>query len=483
MNRGLVKLSVGEKIGYGLGDTAANFIFQTILVFQLAFYTDTFGISAAAAGTLFLVVRFSDAITDPIMGIIADRTNTRWGKFRPYILVSALPFGIMAFLTFTTPDFGPTGKLIWAYVTYTLMMAVYTVNNLPYSALSGVMTGDMGERTSLSSYRFVFAMLAAFLIQVLALPMVSYFGKGDDAVGYRITIGIFGAAAVVLFVITFFSTKERIVPDPSQKTSIRQDLKDLTKNGPWIAMFFLTLFTFITLALRGGVMYYYFRYYLSAEHLQAFMDGLPAALDFFVRLSGGEPVAVLFSLFNGFGLTMTIVGILFSKSLAVRFGKRNVFIGGLGLTTLITAVFYVIPDTAVGEAFLMEGVRQLAYGFTIPLLWAMMADVADFSEWKNHRRATGIVFSAVVFGLKAGLGFGGAIGGWVLSMYGYIPNATQTAEALLGIRMTASVYPAIFFAVSFACLFFYKIDLRTELQIADELAARREAALAPQSAS
>lgn len=483
MNRGLVKLSVGEKVGYGLGDTAANFIFQTILVFQLAFYTDTFGISAAAAGTLFLVVRFSDAITDPIMGLIADRTKTRWGKFRPYILFSAVPFGIMAFLTFTTPDFGPTGKLIWAYVTYTLLMAVYTVNNLPYSALSGVMTGDMAERTSLSSYRFVFAMLAAFLIQVLALPMVNHFGKGDDALGYKITIGIFGAAAVVLFVITFLSTKERILPDPAQKTSVRQDLKDLTKNGPWIAMFFLTLFLFITLALRGGVMLYYFRYYLSAEHLQAFMDGLPRALDFFVRMSSGEPVSVLFSLFNGFGLTLTIVGILFSKALAVRFGKRNVFIAGLALTAVLTAAFILLPPTAIGTTFLMEGIRQLAYGFTIPLLWAMMADVADFSEWRNHRRATGIVFSAVVFGLKAGLGFGGAIGGWVLAVYGYVPNVAQTAEALMGIRLTASIYPALFFAISTACLFFYKIDLRTELQIADELAARRELALAARSAT
>lgn len=474
MNHFTQKLSVREKVGYGLGDTAANFIFQTILVFQLAFYTDTFGISAAAAGTLFLVVRFSDAFTDPIMGIIADRTNTRWGKFRPYILFSAVPFGVMAFLTFTTPDFGPTGKLIWAYVTYTLLMAVYTVNNLPYSALSGVMTGDMGERTSLSSYRFVFAMLAAFLIQVLALPMVNFFGQGNNALGYQVTLGIFSALAVVFFVITFFSTKERIHPDPEQKTSIRQDLADLVRNGPWVAMFFLTLFVFITLALRGGVMFYYFSYYLDKAALEAFMAGLPGVLDLFVRLAGGEPVAVLFSLFNGFGLTATIIGILFSRGLAVRFGKRNVFIGGLALTILFTALFYLIPHTAVGPAFLLEGFRQLAYGFTIPLLWAMMADVADYSEWINRRRATGIVFSAVVFGLKAGLGFGGAIGGWVLALYGYIPNAEQTAQALAGIRLTASIFPAITFAVALVFLFFYRINLRLELQIADDLAARRQ---------
>lgn len=475
MTNSAVKLSIREKVGYGLGDTAANFIFQTILVFQLAFYTDTFGITAAAAGTLFLVVRVFDAFVDPMVGILADRTNTRWGRFRPYILFSAIPFGILAFMTFVTPDFGMTGKLVWAYVTYTLLMVIYSVNNLPYSALSGVMTSDVGERTSLSSYRFVFAMIAAFAIQVMALPMVNYFGQGNDQTGYQITMGIFAVLAVVFFVITFVTTRERVLPDPAQKTPILQDLKDLTKNGPWVAMFFLTIFTFITLSLRGGVMYYYFSYYLGTEELAAFMAALPSALDFFVRLSGGEPVAVLFSLFNGFGLICTIIGILFSKGLAVRYGKRNVFVAGLGLTIVFTALFALLERGAVGAAFLLEGVRQLAYGFTIPLLWAMMADVADFSEWKNYRRATGVVFSGIVFSLKAGLGFGGAIGGWILSVYGYVPNAAQTPEALNGIRLTASIYPAITFAIGLVFLYFYKIDLDLEYRIADELTQRRAA--------
>jgi sugar (glycoside-pentoside-hexuronide) transporter len=468
------KLSIREKVGYGLGDTAANFIFQTILVFQLAFYTDTFGISAAAAGTLFLIVRISDAFTDPLMGIIADRTKTKWGRFRPWILWSAVPFGVLAFLTFSTPDFGPTGKLIYAYITYTLLMAVYTVNNLPYSALSGVMTGDMGERTSLSSYRFVFAMLAAFAIQGLALPMVSYFGQGNDAQGYKITMGIFSFLAVIFFVITFFSTKERILPDPAQKTSIKQDLLDLTKNGPWIAIFFLTLFTFITLALRGGVMLYYFRYYLDlSQGLDLSILGTVRQLD----------VDEVFSLFNVCGLTATVIGIVFSKAFAVRFGKRNVFIASLAVTIVLTAVLIFFPADAIIGIFALEFIRQLAYGVTVPLLWAMMADVADFSEWKNHRRATGIVFSAVVFGLKAGLGFGGAIGGWLLALYGYVPNAAQTAESLWGIRMTASVYPAITFLIGIVCLFFYKIDLPLELKIADELAERRHEFNNPQKAT
>lgn len=469
------RLPVREKVGYALGDTAANLIFQTLIVFQMAFYTDTFGLTAAAVGTLLLVVRLSDAITDPIMGIIADRTSTRWGKFRPWILWSAVPFGIMGYLAFTTPDLSYNGKLVYAYVTYTVLMMVYTVNNLPYSALSGVMTGDVGERTTLSSYRFVFAMLAAFIIQVGALPMVAYFGQGNDARGYQVTMGIFSVLAVALFVVTFLTTKERIQPLPGQKSTLRQDLGDLVKNGPWLAVFFLTLFVFITLAMRGGVMLYYFRYYLSGEALTRFVEGLPSAFDFFVRISGGGSVAVAFSVFNAFGLTATIIGILFSKPLALRFGKRNLFMGGLGLTTLLTGVFFFFPPDAIGVIYVAETLRQLAYGVTIPLLWAMMADVADYSEWATGRRATGIVFSAVVFGLKAGLGFGGAIGSYLLALYGYQANVAQTETALEGIRLTASVYPAITFGIGVVCLFFYRINRQLEFRIADELEERRRA--------
>jgi sugar (glycoside-pentoside-hexuronide) transporter len=441
-------ISVREKIGYGLGDAAANFIFQTMLVFQLAFYTDTFGITAAAAGTLFLVVRVWDAILDPMMGVIADRTNTKWGKYRPWVLWTAVPFGIMGFLTFTTPSFGPQGKLVYAYITYIVLMMVYSANNLPYSALSGVITGDLAERTSLSAYRFVCAMSAAFVIQALALPMVKYFGRGNDALGYQATMGVLSALAVVFFIITFLTTRERVHPDPTQQSSVKQDFADLARNGPWKAMFALTIVLFITLAMRGGVMVYYFKYFVGRENL--------------------------FSLFNALGLAATILGVIGSTPLAKRYGKRNVFIVGLAFTVVFTALFVVLPPTAITAIFATEMLRQLAYGFTIPLLWAMMADVADYSEWQNRRRATGIVFSAIVFGLKAGLGFGGAIGGWVLSAYGYVPNAEQSARALDGIRMMASIFPAIAFALCIVCLFFYRIDRRMEIELTTELAERRK---------
>ena len=463
------RLSVIEKAGYGLGDTAANFVFQTMVMFQLAFYTDTFGITAAAAGTLLVVVRVWDAIFDPIMGVVADRTNTRWGKFRPWVLWTAVPFGVMGFLTFMTPDLSPSGKLIYAYVTYIALMMVYSANNLPYSALSGVMTGDLAERTSLSSYRFVFAMLAQLIIQGLALPMVHYFGQGDSAKGYQWTMGVFSTVAVILFFITFAVTKERIQPPPNQHASVRQHFADLLGNRPWLAMFVLTLVLFITLSMRGSVVPYYFNYFVDKVTLAAFLGsfGVTAADE-------AGAVSLGFSIFNVLGTLATIVAIFFSKGLAVKYGKRNVFVSGLVATVLFTAAFYVLPPTAVPAMFACEILRQFAYGFTIPLLWAMMADVADFSEWKTGRRATAIVFSAIVFALKAGLGFGGAITGYVLSLYGYVPNVAQGAEAMTGIRNAMSIFPALTFAICAGVLLFYEIDKATEIRMTDELAERRK---------
>jgi GPH family glycoside/pentoside/hexuronide:cation symporter len=441
------RLSIKEKIGYGLGDTAANFIFQTMVVFQLSFYTDTFGITAEAAGTLFIVVRVWDAVFDPLMGAIADRTNTRWGKFRPWILWSAVPFGLMGVLTFLTPDFGPSGKLAYAYVTYILMMMVYSANNLPYSALTGVMTDDSGERTSLSSYRFVCAMLGAFVVQCLALPMVKYFGHGDNASGYRMTMAVLSLVAVGLFVITFLSVKERIQPDPRQKSSVVRDFAGLWQNGPWIVLFALTILIFIGYTMRAGATVYYFKYFVGREDL--------------------------FSIFNVCGLVAVIIGIMFSPPLALRFGKRNLYIVTLFLSAVFMLVFLVLPAHAVGLMFAFEILRGLSYGLTTPLLWAMMADVADYGEWTTGRRATGIVYSALVFGLKVGLGVGGGIAGWVLSRYGYVPNAVQSEHALLGIRLNASVLAATPYFLGVVCLFFYQIGKQLNIQMTEELARRR----------
>lgn len=454
------KLTVTEKLGYSFGDAAANFVFQTLMIFQLSFYTDTFGLTAAAAGLLLLVPRFSDGFFDILFGVLADRTKTRFGKFRPWVLATALPYGIIAVLAFSTPDLSYNGKLVYAYVTYMLLMLIYSANNLPYSALSGVMTGDLGERTSISSYRFFFAISASFVIQALGPVILQHFSHGApghyDAHAYQMMMIIFGALSVVFFVITFATTKERITPRAEQHGSIRGDLKQLVKNGPWWALFALTIVVFITLSMRGSTMIYYFQYYVKPH------DVLP-----FIKKED------LFSWFNGISQGASLVGILFSKPLAMRFGKKAVFIVGLGITAILTAAFTLIGPEQVELMFATEGVRSLAYGFTIPLLWAMMADVADYSEWKTGRRATGIVFSAIVFGLKAGLGFGGAIAGWLLGAYGYVANAEQSATALNGIRLTSSLYASIPFFLGVGCLFFYSINKQLNIQITDELNARR----------
>jgi len=456
-------LSVTEKVGYSLGDAAANFIFQTMLIFLLSFYTDIFGLAAGAVGTLFLVARVTDAMFDFGMGAVADRTNTRWGKFRPWILWTALPFGIIAYLTFTTPNLSPSGKLIYAYVTYISLMFIYSANNIPYSALSGVLTGDNAERTSLSSYRFVAAMLANLAIQGLTLPLSQALGHGNAQLGYQRTMGIFCTLAVIFFVITFVTTKERVQPDPRQKSSIAQDLRDLVHNRAWVVLFALTIVVFVNLSMRGSIQAYYFRYYVTQHEA-------PFAFNFF-----GLPLQFdLFSLFNIVGVVCTILGIFFSKPLALKFGKRDIFGAALLLTAAVTCLFYFVPRDAVAPLFYLQIAMWFVYGVTVPLLWAMMADVADYSEWLTGRRATGIAFSATVFGLKFGLGVGGALTGWLLAMAGYVPNIDQTESALLGIRLIMSVGPALFFFIAVGLLFLYPINRTLERQMDIDLNERRK---------
>ncbi len=486
----VTKLAVREKLGYGLGDGAANFVFQTMLILQLPFYTDVFGIGAVAAGILLLVGRFWDAFFDPFVGIMSDRTETKWGKFRPWVLFTAVPFALVFFLAFTTPHFGSTGKVVYAYITYILLMAFYSMNNTPYAALNGVMTGDVNERTSLSSFRFFCTMTVALLVQGLTLPLVDKFGQGDAQRGWSITIGVYAIVMVLFFVITFFSARERVKPNPKQKSSPRKDLLGLFKTGPWVSMFIATLFIFITLAMWGSGMFYYFTYYVDKNSLFSFLQsmglgkvvsgtggiwyGILNMFGLIVSKDGSNTAAVGFSLFNIAGSLMNIIGVLFSTALAARFGKKAVFAIGLFVTTLFTALFITLPADAIVPAFVLNILRSLAYGPTIPLLWAMMADVADYSEWKTNRRATGLVFAGIVFGLKAGLGLGGAIAGWILAAYNYVPNAVQSSKALFGIRMTASIYPAIAFLAGVVAILFYGIGKKLNLQIQDELEERRK---------
>ncbi|MDQ8179065.1 MFS transporter [Pelagicoccus sp. SDUM812005] len=484
------KLSFREKAGYSLGDASANFVFQMFIVFPTAFYVDVMGISAAAMGTMLLLVRFSDAITDPIMGYIADRTNTRWGKFRPWLLWSAIPFALLFWVAFTVPEgMSDSGRLWYAAITYTVLMMAYTMNNVPYSALNGVMTSDGIERTSVSSYRFFAAMVAAFFVQGFTLPLVDKFGDGDAAKGWSMTIGIMALTSIVFFVISFFSVKERVQPPKGQKPDLKQDFRDILKNRPWLAMFGMTLFVFITLALRGNAGYVHAKYYLSPDALRAFIDslGLVATpeilqnqgigfwiLDLFglIIKPDGDPTSVGFSLFNMIGSLVSILGVLAAKPLARVFGKKLVFTVGLSLAALFQSLYFFVGPEDISMILLLTLLTSMSYGPTIPLLWAMIADTADYGEWKQGRRSTGFVFAGMVFALKAGLGIGGALAGWLLAMYGYSPETASDPEVQLGMRKLLGFYSGGFFGVGVLFMLFYPITKKVALTMEDELKQR-----------
>jgi GPH family glycoside/pentoside/hexuronide:cation symporter len=476
------KLSIREKIGYSLGDLAANLVFQTLVTFIAYYYTDVYKLDPKTAqwviGTCGII---GGVIFSPIMGIIADRTNTRWGKYRPWVLITCVPFAVVILLTFTTPNFSYNGKVIYAFATYLFLVSLYTANNLPYSSLSGVITGDMKERNSLSSYRFVAVMIAQFIIQVLLRPLVLVIGDGNEAVGFEKIMTVFAIASVVLFVITFLTTKERVVEETESNTSVKQDLTDLIRNRPWIIMLFVTILIFVTLALKGGTYVYYFKYYVDNGQMAIFLNNIgfnrliESIQNVWPNFRWPEEVdASAFGLFNGSGIIMMIVGIQFSKPLADKFGKRNAFRLFLFISALFILVFVAIPPKNITWMFISQILHGLTYGVTIPILWAMTADVADYSEWKNHRRATAIIFSAMILGLKGGLTIGGTLVVSFLSAYGYDSTLTiQPDSAVLGMKLMISVFSFIAFFIAFVLLFFYSIDKKMEDQIEEELKSRR----------
>ncbi|MBU2876820.1 MULTISPECIES: MFS transporter [Aliiglaciecola] len=480
------KLSVVEKVGYSLGDLAANLIFQTFVTFIAFFYTDVYKIPAQTATMIIFTGGMIGAFFSPVMGIIADRTQTRWGRYRPWILWTSIPFGTLALLAFTTPDFAPEGKVLYAFITYIALVLVYSANNLPYSALSGVITGNMKQRNSMSAYRFVAVMIAQFIIQVLLLPLVLILGDGDKAVGFENTMMIFSIVGIVFFLITFITTKERVITKVEQKSSIKQDIVDLLKNKPWVIMLILTILVFITLALKGGMYIYYFQNYVDEAHLAQFhqnigFNNLIAGLNSLLTNAGlaefqwPKDTAISGnSIFNACGIIFMIIGIGFSKPLADRFGKRDVFGCALFLSTLFVLFFYFYSPESIALMFGSQIFHGFFYGITTPILWAMIADVADYSEWKNNRRATAIVFSAMLFGLKAGLAIGGSLVAGILAYYHYNADlVVQAPDTINGIKTAVSIYAAIPFLLGCGCLFFYEINKKMEQRIEADLKLSR----------
>lgn len=471
------KLSISEKIGYSLGDLAANLVFQTLMTYLAYFYTDIYGLEANdATAIIFIVGTIAAFGFNPIVGAIADRTNSKWGKFRPWILWTAVPLGIVSVLAFSTPDFEYQGKVIYAVITYTLLLLLYASSNLPYSALSGVITGDMKERNSISSYRFVAVMFAQFFVQVFMLPIIIYAGNGDKAIGIELVMTWLAIIGTVMLLITFVTTKERIVPTAEQKSTVMEDLLDLIKNKPWVIILVLTTLTFVSLAMKGGSYVYYFENYVDKTRLTDFISPILEFLSSIgVNFFGNDPVSAGFGLFNAGGIIFMIIGIGLSKPLADAYGKRNIFGFFLLLSTLFIILFNFFDKTSVELMFGAQVLHGFFYGITIPLLWAMIADVADYSEWRNNRRATAIIFSAMMVGLKLGLTIGSALVAKILGSYGYIPGAEngQTEVAIQGTKMLVSMFPAIPFLIGVVLLFFYEINKEMESQIEIDLKQRR----------
>ena len=447
-------LRLSEKLGYGLGDTASNFFFQTFNIFLLYYYTDVFGISAAVVGTLMFASRLWDAVNDPAMGMIADRSDSRWGKYRPFLLWVAVPYGVMGYLMFLGPNLDETGKLIYACVTYTLMMMLYTAINVPYSALMGVMTPSTQERTVLSSFRFVGAFGGGLLISMGVRPLVKYFGGDDEAFGFQATMAVFAVVSVLMFWGTFALTKERVKPSPDEKVSLGSDLQFLVRNRPWVVLCFAAIFTLASIALRNAVTVHYFKYYM---------------------MDSGEFVFWTFdltTLFLTISMLALIVGVACTSLLTKHFEKKPLLIAlSVGNALCGIALFFVPADqfaTLLGINIL----ASLFAGPTAPLVWAMYADVADYGTWRFGRRTTGLVFSASMFAQKLGLAIGVGLSGWLLTWFGYEPNALQSDTALMGIRLLFTLIPAGVAVLNIIVLLFYSLTDVKVREIEQELAAR-----------
>src|SRR3954471_7560297 len=393
------KLSFVEKAGYSCGDAAANLVFMSMILFQLNFYTDVFGLSAGAAAAILLWPRLWDAVFDPVMGVLADRTNTRWGKFRPWVLWTSIPWAIVMILAYTTPHGWSMGMMIaYAGITNTVLMTLYSMNNMPYSALGGVMTGDLNERTKLNSYRFVSVNIAQFIVGGFTLPLVAKFAEGSNRQhGWQVTMTIWAVLCFVHFLVTFFTTRERIKPVVATQASPTQDFTDLLKNSPWIALVAYTVFNFAMLAYRGGAHYNFYHHYADKAAMFDFVEKLGLTTPDAARGAGvlewlgyivhgtratatGANVADVFnSIINMAGFATTIVVIMLSAGLSKRFGKKNVIFTGFLLAAINAFAYYLLTPTSTTGMLVLAVVGSLVYAPTIAVAWAMYADAADYS--------------------------------------------------------------------------------------------------------
>jgi len=466
-------ITLRDKVGYGFGDMASSMFWKIFGMYLAFFYTDVFRIPAAAAGVMFLVTRILDAVVDPMLGIMADRTKTRWGKYRPYLLWIAIPFAVMGAITFYTPNFGASGKLVYAYVTYIMMMIVYSAINVPYASLLGVMSSDPQERNTLSSYRMSFAFIGSFVTFMLLQPLVDYFGKGGarsaaenistEPMAWTKAVAIIGAICVVLFYLCFRYTKERVVEikKSAEKTSIKEDLILLWRNKPWWILIATGLAALMFNALRDTVAVYYFRYYI---------------IDSYKMAATGWTLTTIYFLV---GQAANLLGVTMAAPLSNRYGKRNTYIIAMVLAAILSCGFFFTKDVA--SIMILQVAVSICAGYVLPLLWSMFSDICDHQELTTGRRAAGLIFSSSSMSQKFGWAIGPAIVLWVLAAFNYITPpegvdfVTQPDSAIFGMKLLISLLPAIASLLAVVGMMFYPLSDKKVKENAEELEKIRNA--------
>lgn len=454
-------IGLKELVGYGLGDAASSMFWKLFGMYLLFFYTDIFGLPAAVVGTMFLITRIWDAVNDPIFGIIADRTHSRWGKFRPYLLWGALPFGLCGVLLFLTPGWPVGAKTVYAYVTYTLMMMVYSFINVPYASLLGVMTSDTVQRTQLSSSRMIFAFIGSILVLAAVDPLLAAFDRvtaGNITLNWTLTVTVFAVIAILLFLLCFFWTRERVAPIKQANNRLKDDMRDLLRNKPWWILIGAGIGVLICNSIRDGAAIYYFKYYV-AQYGGEFLWGTKFSLA---------------SVYLVLGQAACIVGIFLAAILSRRFGKKTVFAGAMALATVLSSAFFFLSGYQITGIMILQVLISICLGAIFPLLWSMYADTADYSELSTGRRATGLIFSSSSMSQKFGWTIGGSLTGWLLGYYGFQANAEQTVEAIFGIRLMLSLLPAAGTALSLLLILFYPLSEKRMISVNEQLTELRK---------
>ena len=468
------KIKLKEKIGYGFGDAASSMFWKIFGMYSLFFYTDVFGITAAAAGTMFLVARLWDSFFDVFVGIISDRTKSRWGKYRPFLLWFAIPFAVMGAITFFSPDFGQTAKLVYAYITYSLMMIVYSLINVPYASLLGAISSDPTERNSLSSYRMSFAFIGSFVTFMLLQPLIDFFSKNfgsgevlhsaktaastvsTSPIGWVMGVGTIGIICVVLFLLCFSWTKERVVQiDSDENVSVKQDLKNLFHNAPWWILVGTGLAALLFNAIRDSVAIYFFRDYVKVNYKMAG--------------TGWDMTTIYFLV----GQAANLIGVMAAPSISAKYGKKRTYMISILIAGILSTSFYFIPNSIIWILIFQFMISVFA-GYVLPLLWSMFADIVDHQELLTGRRATGLIFSSSSMSQKLGWALGSAMSGWILAIYHYAPTALQqSTETLFGEHIMISLFPAVCSILAFVGMLFYPLSDKRVKENSELLSQKR----------